>query len=171
MARLSQDQWDAVKADYITGRYSTRALADRHNVSNAAISKKANADGWVVIDPDVVDTLIESRMVMEHGVNEIAKLNKVNTVNLTRAVNDLADFEMKSNQRMAKVEDKAMKMLDSAESPVHVKAIMDTLVKHREARLGKSPETAIQINNGIPSNANPDDLSDAQLTALITNQQ
>jgi hypothetical protein len=24
---------------------------------------------------------------------------------------------------------------------------MDTLVKHREARLGKSPDTAIQINN------------------------
>lgn len=147
MARLTKQQWDMVKADYITGRYSTRALAGRHNVSNAAISKKAKADGWVLIDSDVVDTLIESRMVMEHGVNEIAKVNKVNSVNLTRAVNDLAEFEVQSNNRMAKVEDKAMMLLDDVDNPAHVKAIMETLVKHREARLGKSPDTAIQINN------------------------
>ena len=147
MARLSDEQWDSVKADYITGRYSTRALADRHNVSNAAISKKAKSDGWTVIDKSTVDTLVESRMVMEHGIDEVAKVNKVNAVNFARAVSDLAEFEIKSNNRMAKVEDKAMTLLDEVEDPAKVKAIMETLVKHREARMGKSPDTAIQINN------------------------
>lgn len=151
MARLTGEQWDVVKSEYITGRYSTRALADRHNVSNAAISKKAKADGWVVMDSNVVDTLVESRMVMEHGVNELAKVNKVNSVNLTRAVNDLAEFEMQSNKRMAEAENKAMDILDTVEKASDVKAIMETLVKHREARLGKSPDTAIQINNNQPT--------------------
>ena len=147
MARLTEQQWDNVKADYITGRYSTRALAAKHGVSNAAISKKAKADGWQVIEADVVDTLVESKMVMDKGLDEVAKVNMVNSVNLTRAIHDLTEFEYKSNDRMAMAEDKAIDMLEAAENPMQVKAIMEVIIKHREARLGKSPDTAIQVNN------------------------
>jgi hypothetical protein len=149
MARLSKEQWDKVKADYITGRYSTRALAEKHGVSNAAVSKKANSEGWQVIEPGVVDNLVRSKIVVDHGLEKLAEVNKVNSVNLIDSVNELVEFELKSNKRMAMVEDKAMDMLTMIEKPTDAKAIMDTLVKHREARLGKSPDTAIQINNNI----------------------
>ena len=46
MARLTDQQWDSVKADYITGRYSTRALAEKHGVSHVAIQKKLKAEDW-----------------------------------------------------------------------------------------------------------------------------
>lgn len=167
MARLTTEQWDKVKADYITGRYSTRALAERHNVSNAAISKRAKSEGWQALDAEVVDDLVHSKLVIDHGIDEMAKVNKVNTVNLTASVNDLVEFEIKSNNRMAMVEDKAMMMLDEIERPTDAKAIMETLVKHREARLGKSPDTAIQINNSNEPSFDASKLSTEALKEIV----
>lgn len=147
MARLSEQQWEKVKADYATGRFSIRVLSERHGVSIAAISKRSNAEGWEKLEPETVSAFVGANVAMRKEVDRVAQVNKVNSVYLSRSLEDLAEFEIQSNERMALVENKAMRLLDEAEKATDVKAIMDTLVKHREARLGKSPDTAIQINN------------------------
>jgi hypothetical protein len=43
-----------------------------------------------------------------------------------------------------------MEMLEDVDKVSDVKQVMDVLKIHREARLGKSPDTAIQINNSAP---------------------
>lgn len=39
--------WDAIEREYRTGHWSIRALGTKHDVSAAAISKRAKRDGWV----------------------------------------------------------------------------------------------------------------------------
>ena len=38
--------WEAIKADYLTGELSVRELAEKHGVSANQIYKKASSDGW-----------------------------------------------------------------------------------------------------------------------------
>lgn len=38
--------WEAIEADYRTGRFSLQKLSDRHGPSKGAISKRATAEGW-----------------------------------------------------------------------------------------------------------------------------
>ncbi|OZB49421.1 MAG: hypothetical protein B7X60_01280 [Polynucleobacter sp. 39-45-136] len=155
MARLTEEQWSEVRAHYATGRYANRDLAEMYGVSHVAIQKKAKAEEWSKADSESVTRLIKAKADYDEEVSKLPKVTNTDSGNFAMAIDVLAEFEAKSNRRMAKVEDKAMTMLDSAESPVHVKAIMETLVKHREARLGKRPDTAIdtaiQINNNASS--------------------
>lgn len=45
MARLSEDQWQTLRAEYEVGD-SLNAVAARHGVSRAGIQKRAKAEGW-----------------------------------------------------------------------------------------------------------------------------
>ena len=38
--------WDAIKAEYISGKISCRKLAEKYNISPNVVSKKATKDGW-----------------------------------------------------------------------------------------------------------------------------
>ena len=40
------EKWDEIKADYLTGEYSVRALAEKYGISESRIYKKATSDGW-----------------------------------------------------------------------------------------------------------------------------
>jgi predicted DNA-binding protein YlxM (UPF0122 family) len=149
MARLTQEQWDKVKADYATGRYTLRELADMHNVSNPAIAKKVKLEGWIQLDQRVVSEYVQNQVSIKTEIEKVSKVSKVSSANLESSLNELAEFEVESNRRLALIDKKNMDLLEMAERPSDVKAIMETHIKHREARLGKSPETAIQINNGF----------------------
>lgn len=41
-----QMNWDEIRADYLSGEYSVRELAEKHNASESMIYKKASKDGW-----------------------------------------------------------------------------------------------------------------------------
>lgn len=46
MARLSESEWDQLKADWCTDHYSNRELGERYGVSNVAITKRVKNEGW-----------------------------------------------------------------------------------------------------------------------------
>lgn len=46
IARTKKPDWNAIRAEYIAGGISQRALADKHNVSSTTLMKKANAEKW-----------------------------------------------------------------------------------------------------------------------------
>lgn len=41
-----RENWDAIKADYMTEEYTVKELAEKYNVSANKIYKKASSDGW-----------------------------------------------------------------------------------------------------------------------------
>lgn len=46
-ARKTSSEWDRIGLEYLAGEDSIREIADRHGISEAAIRKKAKAEGWV----------------------------------------------------------------------------------------------------------------------------
>lgn len=47
MGRLTRAQWEQVRADYEVKGVSFTALAERHHVDRAAISRRAKKEGWI----------------------------------------------------------------------------------------------------------------------------
>lgn len=45
--RKSPFDWDRIELEYLAGEASIREIADRHEISDTAIRKRAKADGWV----------------------------------------------------------------------------------------------------------------------------
>ena len=158
MARLTQEQWSEVKAHYATGKYTNRELAEMYGVSHVAVQKKVKAESWVKADAESIDRLVKAKVAYDAEVTKLPKVTNTDSGNFEMAIDVLAEFESRSNDRMAIVEDKAMDMLDGIDNPNHAKAIMDTLVKHREARLGKSPDTQVNIQNNVNSHSDLLDL-------------
>ena len=127
-----------ILADWRTGAYTVRDLAYKHGVSRSFVNKitlgiacdtKTTVDNIIALEQDLAR--LDSRAV--HSVHEVAL--------------DLIHFERANSQRMEAATLKAMDMLPNSERVSDVKSVMDVLKIHREAILGKSPETAIQINN------------------------
>ena len=139
MARLSDKEWGELKAHYATGRYSNRDLGEMYGVSHVAIQKRVKAEDWVKADPESVTRLVKAKAAYDEEVTKLPSVTKTDAGNFAMAIDVLAEFEAKSNKRMAMVEVKAIDMLDGVDYRTHVKALMVTLVKHREALLGKSP--------------------------------
>ena len=44
--RKSTSDWDRIQIEYLSGEDSIREIADRHEISDTAIRKRAKADGW-----------------------------------------------------------------------------------------------------------------------------
>jgi hypothetical protein len=45
-ARKSADEWARIQREYLAGEDSIREIADRYEISEAAIRKRAKAEGW-----------------------------------------------------------------------------------------------------------------------------
>jgi hypothetical protein len=45
--RKSSSDWDRIQREYLAGEASIREIADRHEISEGAIRKRAKAEGWV----------------------------------------------------------------------------------------------------------------------------
>jgi hypothetical protein len=157
MARLTADQWDKVKADWCTGRYSLAELAKMHDVSNAAISKKATTESWQKLDASIVDSFISAKAEAIIEVNKMAKVNKVNAVNLQSSLDTLAVEKSMIHEDMTEIRTIMMEVVrdkrESGElSPIDCKVAMETAAKEHEVKFGKQPDTAIQINyNQLPA--------------------
>lgn len=138
MARLNDDQRQKILAQFHAGA-SQNELAKRFEVSPATINKLCKG-----IEPKNVD--------------------KVNT--LTRIKTELAaQSEYEVNAIHSEVEERTKHILffnaaairnvqeamnEPCASQQDFKARAETIVKGRETVLGKSPETAVQINNQLP---------------------
>lgn len=154
MARLSDYEWEKVKADWSTGKYSLMELSAKHNVSNAAISKKAKAENWQRLDPVIVDSFISAKAETAIEVNRIAKVNKVNAVNLQNSLDALADVKAMIHEDMTEIRTLMMEVVrvkreKNELSTIDCKVAMETAAKEHEVKFGKSPDTAIQINNSV----------------------
>lgn len=148
MARLTEAQWEALRADYEVRRMTFGELADKYGVNKSNISRRAKAEEW---NQEQTQRLIDA--TVENEKEKIAIRNATQQVNATvrnamqEVIFDRLAFEMQSNADFQAVRDKAILLLDSAEKMSDVKQVADVIKMQREAMLGKAPDVAVQVNN------------------------
>lgn len=154
MARLTDDQWLEIRADYEVRHTSNRELASKHGVTEAAIRKKAKQQGWI---KEGSSHLVDKKTNIIKELHDLSSQSSQLSSHHLAAIDDEVSFTLQNNSDLQLIQNRINLMVDQVENPAHLLALMSATVKHREARLGKSPETAIQINN----NTNQDHSSTA----------
>lgn len=157
MARLSAEQWMAARADFEIAGLSVSEIARKYNVAKSSVSDKAKTQGW---EPNKTERSVSEKsnaIIALAKVNQESeqKLNNVERAVFDRVVADDVAFRLQNDSDMEAVREHAMRLLPMVEKPADAKALMETLRIQREARLGKSPDTAIQINNNAPVELEP----------------
>ena len=144
MARLTDEQWSIVRADYEVRSLSNYELAEKHGVTETAIRKKAKQYGWV---KGQSSHLVDEKVSIIKGVAQFSSQSSRISSHHNIVIDDEATFKMNNDKDLQEIQNVVNKMVRSIDNPTHALALMNATVKHREARLGKSPDTAIQINN------------------------
>lgn len=151
MARLTPEQWEQAKADYEIAGLSQKEIADKYCLSKGTVSEKVKKEKWI---PNKTE-LIKKRKA--NAIIELAKteqetelLNRTEQAVLDLTIASELEFRLQNDKDMEVVRKGAMTLLKGADKLSDFKTAMDILRIQREARLGKSPETAIQVNNNIP---------------------
>lgn len=154
MARLTEDQWGDVKAAYEVRNLSNRELGAMFGVSETAIRKKADKDCWI---KGASSHLIDMKLNVINEVADISSQSSQLSLQHVAAIDDEVSFKLNNDKDLQAIQAKVNLMVANIENPSQALALMTATVKHREARLGKSPDVAVQINTGNVVQALPDD--------------
>ena len=169
MARLSKEQWERLKADYVTGAYTLEMLAKKYGVSRQAINNRAKKEQWKKIKIEETAELVELEKVdktLQRKVDEVANFTKTNPENLKEAIGEIADYQeyIHSLQLMAaeklkealvdgKVEEIAtisgemgeIRVVERKLNPRELKNLVDAIDKAGQT-LGVVPRFSQQVN-------------------------
>ena len=153
MARLTPELWAMGRADYEIRGLSVTELAKKYGCAKSAVSMRAKADGWragkteqaVAEKANAIITLAKIEQQTEQ------KLNATERAVFDVAVMDDVAFRAQNDADMETICKHIMALLPGMDKPADVKAAAETLRIARESRLGKTPDTAIQINNNAPA--------------------
>ena len=153
MARLTPELWAMARADYEIRGLSVAELAKKYGCAKSAVSMRAKADGWqagkteqaVTEKANAIITLAQIEQQTEQ------KLNATERAVFDVAVMDDVAFRAQNDADMETICKHIMALLPGMDKPADVKAAAETLRIARESRLGKTPDTAIQINNSAPA--------------------
>lgn len=146
----STEQWDVVRAFYESG-LSLSEIAARPEVKitdRGSVSRKAKAEGWVKGKiQHIIDGEVQNKQELAEIVSEKATLNAT----VVKVADTLVDERTRHIQFFthAAVTNVQQAMGQPCENQNDYKARAETINKGRETVLGKTPDTAIQINNSI----------------------
>lgn len=150
MARLTQEQWTAARADFEIAGLSVTEIAGKYRLDKAAVSRRAKKEEWQAGKSQPLSTRKASaiiELVECEAQSQQAKLNSVERAVFDRVVADDVAFRLQNDADMEAVREHAMSLLPLIEKPLDAKLLMETLRIQREARLGKVPDTMVQVNN------------------------
>nr|DAX53097.1 MAG TPA: helix-turn-helix, Psq domain [Caudoviricetes sp.] len=157
MARLTPEQWLAARADFEIAGLSVSEIARKYNVAKSSVSDKAKTQGWESNKTERSVSEKSNAIIALAKVNQETeqKLNNVERAVFDRVVADDVAFRLQNDADMEAVREHAMSLLPLVEKPAEAKALMETLRIQREARLGKVPDTMVQVNNNAPVELEP----------------
>lgn len=158
----SESQWQMVQSYYEAGLSLSEIIA-RDNVdikSKSQISKRANKFGW--IKSDEKKQLIFSEVKAKQQLSAIKKQKETILKETTDIIahNDLVSERLNHEQFFtnAAIRNVQESLQVPCESQQDFKYRAETIQKGRETVLGKSPDSAVQINNN--NNNGPMTLAD-----------
>lgn len=96
MARLSKEQWERLKADYVTGAYTLEMLAKKYGVSKGAISQRAKRESWRQLDIKETAEFVEIEKInktKQTKLKEKSRLVSVDENKLERAISEIANYQ------------------------------------------------------------------------------
>jgi len=167
----SQKEWETVRSYFERG-LSLSEIVARDDItvkSKSQISKKAILEGWQKNGEK--KQLLDREILAKQEVAAISE-QKETLKETERFVHEqLVDERTKHIQFFTNAAVKnvsvAVKKITSETTQVEHRMLAETILKGRETVLGKTPDTAIQINNNIPT-ARKEDLTDDELFAIAT---
>lgn len=148
MARLTDEEREKILADFHAGK-SQQSLAKKYEVSTATINKLCK--GVTPKNAEKVNTL--TRINIELSEQSEQEVNAVRS-----EVDERTKHVLFFNSAAIRNVREAMEI--PCASQFEIKARAETILKGKETVLGKSPETAIQINNNagsVPAHEMDDD--------------
>lgn len=96
MARLSKEQWEELKADYVTGAYTLEMLSKKYGIAKGSISKKAKKENWKKIDTKVTAELVEiekGNKRKQELIKETKKETNIDPQKFERAISEIVDYQ------------------------------------------------------------------------------
>jgi len=139
MARLNDEQRAKIMADFHAGK-SQNELAKRYEVSPATINKLCKG-----VEPKNVEKVNTLTRIN----TELAEQSEYEVNAIHSEVEERTRHVMFFNSAAVKNVSEAMKK--DCTSQFEYRARAETILKGRETVLGKTPDTAIQINNAPPA--------------------
>ncbi|MEC4682365.1 MAG: hypothetical protein VST70_01605 [Nitrospirota bacterium] len=155
--KISDDIREKILADWRTGEYTIRTLAHRHDVSSATAGKIVKDVPKDLLE--IIDAGVKYRSAILSEKRQVGDALSQIVDEKTRHIAFFANATVKNVSLM-------MEKIGGRTTIDEHKTAQDTLLKGRETVLGKSPETAIQINNQLPKKS-LEDYSDEELIDII----
>ena len=153
MAKLTPKQWELAKQDYEIHGLSYSELVEKYGMSKGSISKRAKDECWqqgknehlIQKKVSVIKELQETEQQIEQ-LESVVQKSIEQEVALRLARENLFIDSALRNQK------KANEMLEMAAELSEINQHSQITARNKETVLGKQPDTAIQINNGVESN-------------------
>ena len=169
MARLSKEQWEELKADYVTGAYTLELLAKKYGIAKSSISKKIKKENWKKIDTKITAELVEiekGNKRKQELIKETKKETNINPKKFERAISEIADYQeyihslaflaaekVKETLQDGKVEEIAtvsgemgeIRVVERRLNPREIKSLVDAIDKAGQT-LGVVPRFSQQVN-------------------------
>ena len=150
MAKANYDHLiPQLQADFRTGAYSVRKLADKYDVSVGFVAKHTKD-----VEKDLVE-IVNAGVAYKTG---LASDNEQNNEHVHKAVSEVVDERTKHliffNNSALKNQQLANNRLKEKEHDIELselEAHSRITARNKETVLGKMPDTAIQINNNLPA--------------------
>lgn len=141
MARLTDEQKEQIVADFHVGK-SQNELAKIYRVSPATINKLCK--GMTPKHLEKVNTLTRIN-------TELAQESEYQVNAIHREVDERTRHIAYFNEASYKVTQKALQVLDEKDdiSTGDIRNVSEVVAKQREGVLGKAPDVAVQVNNGV----------------------
>lgn len=133
-AKRRNTDWDAVKRDYSTGKFTQQELGAKYGVSHAAVGKKVRDGGWTKDLQAEIKQATNARLAQELVAKEVAKGCKevADTVLVAAEANTklvlghrkrIADLHELVDGAKAKLIDLGGSLSDVREAAVYVQAV------------------------------------------------
>lgn len=151
MARLPQEVWEKIRADYEARGLSFSELAEMYGVNKSNISRRAKAEGWNQAETQrLIAATVENEKEKLALRNETQRLNATLRSAVQEEVFDRLAFELQSNADFQAARDKARALLAETDKMGDVVQAANVFTMQRKAMLGEGPMIAMQLNNSEP---------------------
>ena len=137
--KTTDKDWARAKEYFESGLTLTQ-IVEKTKISKSSLSKKSHADGWSkeTVKPALIQKAIDVLMAKE-------TLNETEVSIHEELVNERVSHTKLFNSVAIQNMKEAMSI--PCENQNDFRARADTILKSKETVLGKTPDTAIQINN------------------------
>jgi hypothetical protein len=168
----SQKEWESVRAYFERG-LSLSEIVGRDDIaikSKSQISKKATSEGWEKSGEK--KQLLDREIQIKQEVAAISEQKETLKETERSIHNVLVDERTKHIEFFSKAAIRnvsvAVKKIGDGTTQMEHRMLAETILKGRETVLGKTPDTAIQINNNNNVQSEKyEDLTDEQLEACL----